>query len=110
MLVLFSEVPIGGRFEFRGRRYEKLALSLARDEERCGNVFLDHTEVCVESGAARLTPSTATGPSRPDNSPPRAALPLQSWADHLSVAPGQLTASRSVSRACSGGRLSSRYE
>jgi hypothetical protein len=43
--VKFRELPLGARFEFRGRRYEKLALSLARDEERCGNIFHEHTEV-----------------------------------------------------------------
>lgn len=91
MLVLFSEVPVGGRFEFRGRRYEKLALSLARDEERCGNIFLDYTEVCIDSVAARPAAPIATTPFRRDNSP------LRSWTGHLSVAPGQFTPSRPAS-------------
>jgi len=37
--IQFHQLPLGARFEFRGRRYEKLALSMARDEERCGNIF-----------------------------------------------------------------------
>jgi hypothetical protein len=41
----FQEIPIGGHFEFRGRRYKKLALSMASDEDRNGNIFLARTEV-----------------------------------------------------------------
>lgn len=43
--VRFDEVPVGGRFEFRGRRFEKIELSVARDEERWGAVFHEETEV-----------------------------------------------------------------
>ena len=45
----FKELPIGARFEFRGRRYEKVALSMACDEERMGNIFHDDTEVVSET-------------------------------------------------------------
>ena len=38
-------LPIGARFEFRGRCYTKLALSMASDDERLGNIFQDETEV-----------------------------------------------------------------
>jgi len=41
----FQEIPIGGHFEFRSRRYKKLALSMASDEERNGTIFLAQTEV-----------------------------------------------------------------
>ena len=41
----FQEIPIGGHFEFRGRRYKKLALSMASDEDRNGTIFLAQTEV-----------------------------------------------------------------
>jgi hypothetical protein len=41
----FQEIPVGGHFEFRGRRYRKLAASLARDEDRNGNIFMAQTEV-----------------------------------------------------------------
>ena len=50
MTTKFFELPVGAHFEFRGRRYEKLALSLAWDEERSGNVFHAETEV-VREGA-----------------------------------------------------------
>ena len=41
----FQQVPIGQFFEFRGRRYRKLALSLASDEDRNGAIFRAETEV-----------------------------------------------------------------
>jgi hypothetical protein len=47
-IIRFREVPVGGRFEFRGRRYEKLALALAGDEDRCANAFHAETEVLAE--------------------------------------------------------------
>jgi hypothetical protein len=43
--VQFQEIPIGQHFEFRGRRYRKLALSMASDEDRNGNIFQAQTEV-----------------------------------------------------------------
>jgi hypothetical protein len=76
----FGELPLGGRFEFRGRRYEKLALSLARDEERCGNIFQAETLVCAEraDGAAPMLPT-----------PVVVAPVAQPWTCRLSLAPGQ---------------------
>ena len=43
--IQFQEIPIGQYFEFRGRRYKKLALSMASDEDRYGNIFQAQTEV-----------------------------------------------------------------
>ena len=43
--IQFQEIPIGQFFEFRGRRYRKLALSLASDEDRNGNILQAQTEV-----------------------------------------------------------------
>jgi len=43
--IQFQELSIGQHFEFRGRRYEKLALSMACDEDRIGNIFQAQTEV-----------------------------------------------------------------
>src|ERR1039458_6872653 len=43
--IQFQEIPIGQFFEFRGRRYRKLALSMASDEDRNGSVFQAQTEV-----------------------------------------------------------------
>ncbi len=45
----FKELPVGARFEFRGHRYEKVAISMARDEERRGNIFHDDTEVVSDT-------------------------------------------------------------
>jgi hypothetical protein len=43
--IQFQEIPIGQFFEYRGRRYRKLALSMASDEDRNGNIFQAQTEV-----------------------------------------------------------------
>ena len=43
--IQFQEIPIGQFFEFHGRRYKKLALSMASDEDRNGNIFQAQTEV-----------------------------------------------------------------
>jgi hypothetical protein len=55
MRTTFHRLPVGARFEFRGRRFEKVALSIASDEERVGNVFHADTEVVpMESGKWRV--------------------------------------------------------
>ena len=41
----FYELAIGARFEFRGRRFVKEAMSMAQDEERMGTIFLGETDV-----------------------------------------------------------------
>jgi hypothetical protein len=41
----FQEIPVGGYFEYRGRRYLKLALSMASDEDRNGSIFMAQVEV-----------------------------------------------------------------
>ena len=43
--IQFQEIPIGQFFEYRGRRYRKLALSMASDEDRNGNIFQAQVEV-----------------------------------------------------------------
>jgi hypothetical protein len=43
--IQFQEVLIGQHFEFRGRRYQKLALNMASDEDRNGTIFQAQTEV-----------------------------------------------------------------
>ena len=43
--IQFQEIPIGQFFEYRGRRYRKLAVSMASDEDRIGNIFQAQTEV-----------------------------------------------------------------
>ncbi len=43
--IQFPEIPIGQHFEFRGRRYQKLTLGMASDEDRNGTSFHAQTEV-----------------------------------------------------------------
>ena len=56
----FQQIRIGQHFEFRGRRYQKLALSLAGDEDRYGNIFQAQTEVLPDPFPQRPT-SEITG-------------------------------------------------
>lgn len=74
MTALFSEVPIGASFEFRGLRYCKVALSMAQDEREWGSIFQGETLVRVAEGQPLFQ-----GPKQPE----------PYWADHLSPAPGQ---------------------
>jgi hypothetical protein len=60
----FQEIPIGGHFEFRGRRYKKLALSMASDEDHYGNIFQAETEVLPDpfpEAAKRMTGNAGPG-------------------------------------------------
>jgi len=56
-IIQFQEIPIGQFFEFRGRRYEKLALSRAGDEDRNSTIFLAQTEVLPGSFPPATFPS-----------------------------------------------------
>ncbi len=83
MITTFCQLPIGARFEFRGRRYEKLALSMAGDEDRCGNIFREETEVLA----------VAPPPGVPDSQEFAWILPApqrdpRHWSSYLSRAPG----------------------
>jgi hypothetical protein len=60
--VEFQEIHIGQFFEFRGRRYKKLALSMASDEDRNGTIFMAQTEVLPDS-------KSQIGPSAPPAQP-----------------------------------------
>ena len=44
----FYELAIGAVFEFRGRRYTKIAMSMTEDENRTGTIFMGGAEVAVE--------------------------------------------------------------
>jgi len=65
----FQEIPIGAHFEFRGRRYQKLALSMASDEDRNGTIFMAQTEVGpdpiprIDPIAPSTRPTTSNGNS-----------------------------------------------
>lgn len=43
--VQFYQLAKGARFEFRGKQFQKIAMSMAEDGERNGNVFQGETEV-----------------------------------------------------------------
>ena len=74
MTTTFYQLPIGARFEFRGRRYLKQALAMACDEDRCGNIFQEEAEVVWER-----RPGEELRPPRPPEPP---------WTTHLRPAPG----------------------
>ncbi len=78
MIAQFHQLPIGARFEFRGRRYEKLALSLAGDEDRCGNVFHAATEVLWDTALGARFGTAAAALSAADGAV---------WTRHLAPAP-----------------------
>ena len=75
MRTTFYQLPIGARFEFRGRRYRKEALAMACDEDRCGNIFQEEAEVIWEP-----RPGEELRPPRPPEPP---------WWSYMSPAPGQ---------------------
>jgi hypothetical protein len=43
--IQFQHLPIGRYFEFHGRRYQKIAMSMACNEDRSGTIFMGETEV-----------------------------------------------------------------
>ena len=61
-IMQFQEIQIGQDFEFRGRRYRKLALNMAGDEERNGTIFMNQTEVLPD-------PISRIGPTAPPAKP-----------------------------------------
>jgi hypothetical protein len=62
----FQEIPVGRFFEFRGRRYKKLALSMASDEDRYGTIFRAETEVLPDPFGHQASSSEVAGSkSRP---------------------------------------------
>ena len=75
----FYELAIGARFFFRGRRYEKLAMGLAEDEDRIGHVFMAGVEVTPD-GEPKLLPPEEAARWKPD---------AKHWTEYLGPAPGQ---------------------
>ena len=65
----FGELPVGARFCFRARRYEKVAPDIGRDEERGGNVFHAGTEVLVEMKMAECRVQNVQLHSSPNRRP-----------------------------------------
>jgi hypothetical protein len=77
LAIQFQEIPIGRYFEFRGRRYQKLALSLARDEDHYGTISLAQTEVLPQDQIPPhdLSPETACFHPQPEPQRNLANLP-----------------------------------
>jgi hypothetical protein len=73
------ELAVGARFFFRGRRYEKIAMSMARDEDRIGNIFMGETEVTADGEPSLLPPEEAALWKPPE----------RHWTEYLGPAPGQ---------------------
>jgi hypothetical protein len=73
----FYELAIGAQFIFRGRRFEKIAMSMANDEKRFGSVFMGETEV-VPDGVPLLLPPEEAAKWKPDD---------RHWTEYLSPAP-----------------------
>jgi len=59
MNVKFYELAPGARFVFRGQRFEKIAMSMARDGRGWGNTFLGETDVEPEGEPLLLPPEVA---------------------------------------------------
>ena len=75
----FYQLAKGARFEFRGKQFEKIAMSMAEDEERNGYVFQGETEI-TPIGEPLLLP-----PEEAEKWKPSATH----WADFITPAPGQ---------------------
>ena len=79
MNVKFYELALGAVFQFRGTRYQKLAMGLAWDEKRRGNIFMGETEV-VSEGEPKLLSAEEAAKWKPAE---------RHWTDRLGLAPGQ---------------------
>ena len=47
MKLKFEQVPVGGKFSYKGIQYSKIATSMTQDENQMGMIF--HPEAPVES-------------------------------------------------------------
>ncbi len=83
----FYELALGARFVFRGHRFVKIAMCLAEDQRRWGNIFLGDTDVVPDGVPVRLSPAEAARWKPAD----------KDWADYLTPAPGQPASSPSDS-------------
>jgi hypothetical protein len=73
----FYELAVGAPFIFRGRRFEKIAMGMANNEQGHGSVFLGET-VVVPDGLPLLLPPEEAAKWKPDD---------RHWTEHLSPAP-----------------------
>jgi hypothetical protein len=91
----FYELAVGARYVFRGRRFEKTAMSMANDEKRCGRIFMGETEVTPD-GVPFLLPLEEAAKWKPDE---------RHWTEYLTPrARAKGTEAGSTGR-CQAGRL-----
>ena len=75
----FYQLAPGARFEFDGKQFEKIALSMAEDSDRTGNILPGGTEVTPIGELLLLSVEEAAKWKQPD-------MP---WTAFMSPAPGQ---------------------
>ena len=74
----FYELAIGARFIFRERKYQKIAMGMAENEERLASIFLGETVVTAD-GEPLLLPPEEAARWKPDE---------RHWSEYLARAPG----------------------
>jgi hypothetical protein len=89
----FYELAVGARFVFHGRRYEKIAMGMAKNEQGLGSVFMGETEV-VPDGVPLLLPPEEAAKWKPDD---------RHWTDYLSPAPAPREQGRKAPATCRPG-------
>ena len=75
----FYELAIGAVFHFRGGRFKKIAMSMASDEQGCGNIFRGETDVETD-GVPLLLSAAEAARWKPDD---------RHWTDYVTLAPGE---------------------
>ncbi len=73
----FYELAVGARFILRGRRFEKIAMSMAEDEQGVGSILMGGTEI-VPDGVPLLLPPEEAAKWKPSD---------RHWTEYLSPAP-----------------------
>ena len=73
----FYELAVGARFILRGRRFEKIAMSMARDEQGLGSLLMGETEI-VPDGVPLLLLLAEAAWWKPSD---------RHWTEYLSPAP-----------------------
>jgi len=73
----FYQLAPGARFEFRGRHFKKVAISMAQDSERNGNIFQGETEI-TPIGEPLLLPEAEAAKWKPSEIP---------WNSYLTPSP-----------------------
>ena len=75
--IKFYELAIGARFVFRGRRFEKIGMSMAEEELGLGSIFMGEAEIVPDGVPMSLPPEEATWWKPSD----------RHWTEYLSPAP-----------------------